>query len=185
MRRALIGLVALLGSGVVTATATVQNPPERRRLAPGQERPRDRRVIRTDDSLDLPVRSAVPAQDSGHQEELARAAAKVSRAWLGHDAASIVAESPQLILQLPGADPSAALGPQQAAALLSDFFAAAREVDVTVRSVREIEPGQGFAELARRYQVNGTQDVRDQSLFLGYRRERQQWILIELRVIEP
>ena len=38
-----------------------------------------------------------------------------------------------------------------------------------VRAAREVEPGRGYVELQRRYRVAGTQDVRTQSLLLGYR----------------
>ena len=83
----------------------------------------------------------------------------------------------------PGADPSAALGPAQAAALLADFLAPAQEVETVVRAAREVEPGRGYVELQRRYRVAGTQDVRTQSLLLGYRLARTGWSLVELRVV--
>jgi len=86
-------------------------------------------------------------------------------------------------VQLPGADPSAALGPAQAAALLADFLATAQEVETTVRAAREVEPGRGYVELQRRYRIAGTQDVRTQSLLLGYRLARTGWSLVELRVV--
>ena len=86
-------------------------------------------------------------------------------------------------MQLPGADPSAALGPEQAAALLADFLASAQEVETTVRAAREVEPGRGYVELERRYRIAGTQEVRTQSLLLGYRVARTGWILVELRVV--
>lgn len=120
------------------------------------------------------------ARDPGGPE-LASAAAAVRRAWLAHDAAKIVANSPQLMIQLPGADPSAALGARQAAALLSDFLATAEEVDLKVRA-KGVNAERGYVELVRRYRINGTQDVRAQSLYLGYRRGPRSWILAELRV---
>lgn len=112
-------------------------------------------------------------------------AAEVARAaWFAHDAAGLVASSPRLLMQLPGADPSAALGPAQAAALLGDFLVPAQEVEVRVRAAREVEPGRGYVELERRYRVVGTQEVRVQSLLLGYRLGRAGWSLVELRVVE-
>ena len=74
-----------------------------------------------------------------------------------------------VLIQLPGADPSVALGPAQAAALLADFLAPAQEVEVVVRAARQVETGRGYVELQRRYRVSGTQDVRSQVLLLGYR----------------
>ena len=111
------------------------------------------------------------------------AAAQARNAWLAHDAAGLVADSPRLQVQLPGADPSAALGPDQAAALLADFLASAQEVEIVVRAAREVEPGRGYVELQRRYRVSGTQEVRTQSLLLGYRLARSGWSLVELRVV--
>jgi hypothetical protein len=129
--------------------------------------------------LVLPT-SAARGQD---QPGLAAAAERARGAWFAHDAAGLVADSPRLLVQLPGADPSAALGPAQAAALLADFLATAQEVETTVRAAREVEPGRGYVELQRRYRITGTQDVRTQSLLLGYRQARTGWILVELRVV--
>lgn len=112
------------------------------------------------------------------------AAEQARSAWFAHDASGLVADSPGLQVQLPGADPSAALGPDQAAALLADFFAPAQEVETVVRAAREVEPGRGYVELQRRYRVAGTQDPRTQSLLLGYRLGGGAWALVELRVIE-
>jgi hypothetical protein len=122
------------------------------------------------------------AQQPQHAE-LAAAAEQARSAWFTHDAARLVAESPRLLVQLPGADPSAALGQAQAAALVADFLASAQEVETTIRAAREVEPGRGYVELQRRYRVAGTQEIRTQSLLLGYRLARTGWSLIELRVV--
>jgi hypothetical protein len=114
---------------------------------------------------------------------LPAAAEEARSAWFAHDAAALVADSPRLLLQLPGADPSAALEPRQAAALLQDFLASAQEVETVVRAARETEPGRGYVELQRRYRIAGTQEVRTDSVLLGYRRSRSGWSLVELRVI--
>jgi hypothetical protein len=111
------------------------------------------------------------------------AAARAREAWLAHNAVALVAESPSLLVQLPGADPSVALGPDQAAALLRDFMAQAQEVECEVRAAREVEPGRGYVELRRSYRIAGTQDVRTQSLLLGYRHGNSGWVLVELRVV--
>ncbi len=109
-------------------------------------------------------------------------AERARRAWYAHDAGALVADSPRLVVRLPGADPSGALGQAQAAALLRDFLAPTQEVETTVRSAREVEPGQGYVELQRRYRVSGTQEVRTQTLLLAYRRGPAGWTLVELRV---
>jgi hypothetical protein len=114
---------------------------------------------------------------------LPEAAEQARRAWAVHDVAALVAGSPRLLVQLPGADPSAALDREQAGALLRDFLSSAQEVETVVRAAREVESGRGYVELQRRYRVAGTQQVRTQSLLLGYREARTGWVLVELRVV--
>jgi hypothetical protein len=117
------------------------------------------------------------------QQGLEQAANRARRAWLSHSPAALVANSPRLLIQLPGADPSVALGPAQAAVLLADFLGPAQEVEIVVKAAREVEPGRGYVELQRRYRVTGTQDIRTQVVLLGYRLERGGWSLVELRVV--
>jgi hypothetical protein len=124
-----------------------------------------------------------PAGVKAQQSDLSRAAEQARRAWYAHDAKGLVAESPRLLVQLPGADPSIALGPDQAAALLRDFMVQGEEVETVVRAAREVETGRGYVELQRRYRVAGTQDIRQQSLLLGYKLGREGWRLVELRVV--
>jgi hypothetical protein len=118
----------------------------------------------------------------GQSRDLEREADRARRAWFGHDASGLVAKAPRLVVRLPGADPSGALGQAQAAALLRDFLAPAQEVETAVRSAQEVEPGRGYVELQRRYRVAGTQEVRSQTLLLAYRRGSDGWVLVELRV---
>lgn len=115
-------------------------------------------------------------------QDLDREADRARRAWFGHDASGLVAHSPRLVVRLPGADPSGALGQAQAVALLRDFLAPAQEVQTAVRSAREVEPGRGYVELQRRYRIAGTQEIRSQTLLLAYRRGSDGWVLVELRV---
>ena len=127
---------------------------------------------------------AMPAGAAAQDEHgLSEAAERARAAWSAHDASGLVASTPRLLVQLPGADPSVALGPEQAAALLQDFLATGEEVETVVRAAREVEAGRGYVELLRHYRVAGTQEVRTQSLLLGYRLARQGWILVELRVV--
>jgi hypothetical protein len=129
----------------------------------------------------LLVVAGVPLLAQSHG--LPEAAEQARRAWAAHDVAGLVANSPRLLVQLPGADPSAALGREQAAALLRDFLSSAQEVETLVQAAREVEPGRGYVELQRRYRISGTQQVRVQSLLLGYRQARTGWTLVELRVV--
>ena len=130
-------------------------------------------------ALLVPFTASAQQADAG----LGAAAEQARRAWFAHDAAALVADSPRLLVQLPGADPSAALGPEQAAALLSDFFSSAQEVETVVRAARETEPGRGYVELQRSYRIAGTQEIRVQGLLLGYRKTLTGWSLVELRVV--
>lgn len=128
--------------------------------------------------------TAVPAAAMAQGSDLELAAERARLAWFTHDAAALVAKSPRLLIQLPGADPSVALGPAQATALLADFLGPAQEVETLVRATREVGPGRGYVELQRHYRIAGTQNVRVQSLLLGYRLDQTGWTLVELRVVE-
>ena len=125
----------------------------------------------------------LPAAGRAQNGGLDQAAEGAREAWFAHDPVALIAGSPRLLIQLPGADPSVALGPAQAAALLADFLAPAQEVEVLVQAAREVEVGRGYVELQRRYRVKGTQDVRSQVLLLGYRLDPGGWSLVEFRVI--
>ena len=125
----------------------------------------------------------IPAAGMAQTKDLDTAAERARGAWFEHDPAALVANSPRLLIQLPGADPSVALGPAQAAALLADFVAPAQEVETSVRAAREVEPGRGYVELQRQYRVAGTQIVRIQILLLAYRLEETGWSLVEFRVV--
>jgi hypothetical protein len=127
--------------------------------------------------------AAAPAMGMAQRSDLDAAAARARRAWLAHDPAALVADSPRLLIQLPGAEPSVALGPEQAVALLADFLAPTQEVETRVRAAREVGPGRGYVELQRRYRVTGTQNVRVQILLLDYRRNEAGWSLVEFRVV--
>ncbi|HEX2219184.1 MAG TPA: hypothetical protein VHG35_10290 [Gemmatimonadales bacterium] len=124
-----------------------------------------------------------PGPAPAQQALLSEAAESARQAWFEHDARRLVADAPRLLVQLPGADPSVALGPAQAAALLADYMVQGQEVETVVRAAREVEPGRGYVELQRRYRIAGTQDVRTQSLLLGYRLVRSGWRLVELRIV--
>jgi hypothetical protein len=73
------------------------------------------------------------------------------------------------------------LGKPQAAELLRRYWRPAEERGLTVRAIREVEAGQGFVELERRYVVAGTADERRETLFLGFRQTGASWQLVELR----
>lgn len=125
----------------------------------------------------------LPVAATAQERNLAAAAERAREAWAAHDAAALVAQSPRLVIQLPGAEPSVALGPEQAAALLADFLAPGQEVEVEVRAAREVGGGRGYVELQRKYRLAGTQNIRSQVLLLGYRLRQGRWRLVEFRVV--
>jgi hypothetical protein len=73
------------------------------------------------------------------------------------------------------------VGRAQAEELLRRHLATGTEVAVTIVTVREVEAGRGFVELERRYVVRGTTDPRRETVFLGFRRVGERWVLSEVR----
>jgi hypothetical protein len=133
----------------------------------------------------LAMMACLPAPRAIAQLSPLQAAAEaVRRAWAAHDASGVVASGTEILVQLPGADPAPAVQRSQAAALLRGFLGGGAELQVTVRSAREIEAAVGYVELERRFRVAGTQEVRSQRVLLGYRRGGARWELAELRVVE-
>ena len=113
---------------------------------------------------------------------LRRVAEETRALWQRQDAAGVVARSPQLLIQLPGADPSAPVQRPQASKLLRDFFEPSQEIETLLHDASELDNGWGLVELRRRYRVKGTQEVREQLLLLSYRQNGNSWALVELRV---
>jgi hypothetical protein len=126
---------------------------------------------------------ACPIAALAQDGDLDEAAEQARKACFAHNAAALVAHSPSLLVQLPGAEPSVALAPEQAAALLTDFLASGQEVETLVRAAREVGPDRGYVELQRKYRIAGTQNVRVQMLLLSYRRNQGVWTLVEFRVV--
>src|SRR5512145_1754380 len=94
------------------------------------------------------------------QSTLSDAAARAKQALSTHDAQALVGQSSNVVLQIPGADPSSALGRPQAVELLRRYLRSAEERGLDVTTIREVEPGRGFIEIARRYVVAGTTELR-------------------------
>jgi hypothetical protein len=115
------------------------------------------------------------------QSGLAEAAQQARATWLAHDAEGLLARSPGVILQIPGADPSSALRRQQAAELLARYLRTSVERSVEIATVREVEEGRGYVELVRRFSVTGTAEERRETVFVGLRRVGAWWVVVELR----
>ncbi|HMG19399.1 MAG TPA: hypothetical protein VK573_11785 [Gemmatimonadales bacterium] len=124
---------------------------------------------------------ALLATEARGQATLSDAAERAKQAWSAHDAQALVGQSSNIVLQIPGADPSSPLGRSQAIELLRRYLRPAEERGLDVTAIREVEPGKGFVELARRYVVAGTTELRRETLFLGYRKMDGEWRLAELR----
>ena len=121
------------------------------------------------------------ARSGWAQNTLPDAAARAKQAWAAHDPEGLVGRSSNLVLQIPGADPSSPLGRAQAIELLRRYFRPAEERGLDVTAIREVEAGKGYVELTRRYVVAGTAELRRETLYLGYRLLDREWRLVELR----
>ena len=115
------------------------------------------------------------------QRTLSDAAERAKHAITAHDAQALVGQSSNVVLQIPGADPSSPLGRLQAVELLSRYLRPSEERGLDVTAIREVERGKGFIEITRRYVVSGTTELRHETLYLGYRFLDGEWRLAELR----
>jgi hypothetical protein len=122
-----------------------------------------------------------PAQAAVAQRTLSAAADRAKRAISTHDAQALVGQSSNVVLQIPGADPSSPLARAQAVELVRRYLRPAEERGLDVTAIREVEPGKGFIELTRRYVVSGTDEMRHETLYLGYRLLNGEWRLVEVR----
>ncbi len=123
---------------------------------------------------------AVPLAAQG--ADLGGAAERVRAAWARGDVAGVLSGSPRILVQLPGADPSAPIERSQAEAMLRGFVRGAEEVETLVRAARVVGEARGYVELVRRYRVRGTQEVQRQTVLLSYREGPDGWVLTELRI---
>ncbi|HMA45633.1 MAG TPA: hypothetical protein VKP11_00240, partial [Frankiaceae bacterium] len=80
------------------------------------------------------------------QVGLDAAAQRARAAWLSHDPVALLSGSPGVILQIPGADPSSAIGRDQAGELLSRFLRTSVERSVEISVAREVQEGRGYVE---------------------------------------
>lgn len=115
------------------------------------------------------------------QSGLDVAAQSARSAWLAHDPAALLRGSPGVVLQIPGADPSSAIGRDQAGELLSRLFRTSVERSVEISVAREVEEGRGYVEMVRRFSITGTSEERRETVFLGLRWWGNQWVVVELR----
>lgn len=122
----------------------------------------------------------VPGAAAG-QGGLEEAARQARDAWVAHDPDRLLQGSPGVVLQIPGADPSSAIGRGQAGELLARYLRTAVERGTDILVAREIQAGRGYVELARRFSIAGTSEERRETVFLGLRRRGDAWVVVELR----
>lgn len=116
------------------------------------------------------------------QESLDSLVLRARAAWLEHRVRDLVAGSDTVRLRIPGVAVSAAVRPSQAARLLGEYLEAAEEQEFVGHGIRYVAEDHAYAEFGRRYVVRGTADVRQETVFLGFRRIAGTWRLREVRV---
>lgn len=116
-------------------------------------------------------------------DSLLVAARRAAALWMRHDFAALVGTGEAVMVHLPGAEPSSALRPSQAAALLETFATGARELEVTVVVARKVDPDRAYVEAQRVYQAEGTDVRRSQALYFGFRRLGASYRLVEVRAL--
>jgi hypothetical protein len=116
-------------------------------------------------------------------DSLLVSAQRASAQWMRHDFDGLVSAGEAVMVHLPGAEPSSALRPSQAAALLKAFTEGDRELEVTVLVARKVDPDRAYVEAQRVYQAAGTDVRRSQSLYFGFRRVGASYRLVEVRAL--
>lgn len=115
-------------------------------------------------------------------ESFTEAVESVRIAWLTHDFSGIVSSSDTVRLQLPGIGRSPQVRPSQAAMVLKEYLKSANEIEFVLRNPRSVSDDHVYAQMTRRYVVQGTSDERVETVFLGFRRLDGKWYLREVRI---
>lgn len=116
------------------------------------------------------------------QASLEAVVAKAADAWLQHRVRDLVEGSDTVRLRVPGVAASSAVRPGQAVRLLEEYLADAEELEFTLRGIRHVATDHAYAEVGRKFKVRGTADVREETVFLGYRQLGGEWRLREVRI---
>lgn len=122
------------------------------------------------------------AGQAGAQTALDSVVGRATDAWLQHRIRELVDGSDTVRLRIPGVAASAAVRPGQAVRLLEEYLGVAEELGIDLLGIRHVADDHAYAELGRRYQVRGTSEVREETLFLGFRRRDGKWALREVRI---
>jgi len=127
--------------------------------------------------------AAAPPAMAQATDSLIAAAQRAARAWRAHDFAAVLAPSPEVQVQLPGANPSAPLRAAQAAELLRAFVEDADELEVEVVVARTVAGGRAYVEIQRVFQVRGTASRRSHTVYLGLLAQGGGYRVVEVRVV--
>jgi hypothetical protein len=119
---------------------------------------------------------------AGGQASLEHAVGQAAEAWRLHRPRELVLGSDTIRLRIPDVAGSAALRPSQAARLLEDYLGEADELAFELRGIRSAGADHAYAEFARRFQVRGTDEVREETVFLGFRLLDGAWRVREVRI---
>ncbi len=125
---------------------------------------------------------AVVAVPATAQDALDTVVARAAGAWSQHRVRDLVEGSDTVRLRIPGLASSSAVRPGQAVRLLEDYLKDSEELGFTRRGIRYVAADHAYAEFGRRFQVRGTAEIREETIFLGYRQLEGAWRLREVRI---
>ncbi len=110
-------------------------------------------------------------------------AVEVARlAWLQHDFETFLSLSDTIRLHLPDGVGGLAIRPHHAGRVLKEYLKDALELEMALRSVRSLSDDHRYAEMSRRFVVQGTEDEREQTVFFGLRLGPEGWAIREVRI---
>ncbi len=116
------------------------------------------------------------------QSELISAVEDARAAWLEHDLTRLVVGSDTVRLHIPGVGRAPVVHPSQAARVLHGYLKTASEISLVLGGIREVSQDHAYAQLQRRYVVEGTSDERVETVFFGFRLVEDIWRLREVRI---
>lgn len=131
----------------------------------------------------LAVALAAGPSHRSQADSLMTAARRAAAQWMAHEFAGLVGSGEAVMVHLPGAEPSSPLRPVQAVELLRSFTRDARELDLAVLVVRNVDPDRAYVEAQRVYEVRGTEVRHTQTLYFGFRRLGGSYRLVEIRAL--
>ena len=123
-----------------------------------------------------------PCGGNAQGNDLDQAAERARQAWFAHNTAALVAESPRLLIQLPGRRTLGGPGAGPGCSPPLDFLSNGQEVETVVRR-RGGGAGPRLCRAPEEIPRCGTQNVRVQVLLLGYRLDLGGWTLVEFRAV--